>query len=187
MGFIKNILKSIVHGSLPTYTFQNNALKFLVGVDKFYTYELNDYEMKTRHDPYVLEAYTLRNNQIHAEFIRTDELTTWNGLSRSFYESLLKEVLKAKTFQLLSRENADAYEFNTYKIDNTYTLHLIYIWENQKDIFIVDTSGELFGHLSKAMKLELPVLDKPSYPTVNLDFSLVKCNALQGFFNQSQS
>jgi hypothetical protein len=186
MGFFKNILNSLVRVSLPLCTFENNTLKFRVNDNDVYIYALEEYDIKTRHDPYVQEAYTLKNAQIHFEFIRTDEDISWNGLSRSFYESLLQKELQCKHFELMNREEIGHYEFSTYLIDHRYTVHLIYIWEMQKEMFIVDTCGHLYHTLLNKMQDGLET-KKYNYETIKLDVSLVKNNAFHGYFNQSSS
>ena len=186
MSFLKKIIKSIFQISIPTFSFENNQLRFLINDDETFNYDLGEYDMKTRHDPYILEAYTLKNSDIHLEFVKTDANASWNGKSRSFYESLIKSSLKLKSMELLKREEIGHYEFSTYKIDDSFVIHLIYIWEVHKDVFIIDTKGKLFKTLiSKYKKDYIYEYEDEEKGSVNFDISLVKNNAFNAYFNQS--
>ena len=49
---------------------------------------------------------------------------------------------------LIEKKEFKHYELMVYRIDNTYILNLIYIYEINKEIFIVDLKGDLFEILS---------------------------------------
>lgn len=186
MGFFKKIMKSILQASIPPFVFENNQLNFHLSNEDTISYDLGTYDLKTRHDPYSFEAYTLKNSDIHLEYIKLDINASWNGLSRSFYESLLKEKLKLKSMDVLKREEFGHFEFTTYKINDSFILHLIFIWEVQKDIFIIDTKGELFKDLLTHLKDDYVYeYDNEEKGSINFDISLVKNNAFHSYFNQS--
>ncbi len=175
-----------MQASLSTFTFENNQLKFLIGADSFYLYDLGQYDMKTRHDPYAIEAYTLKNSDIHLEFIKTDVSASWRGQPRSFYEGLLKEKLNLKSMELLERFEIDRYEFSTFKIDDSFIFHFIYVWENQKNTFIIDTQGKLYKELLLKLKNDyIYTFSGATKGNVNFDISLVKNNAFEYYFKQS--
>lgn len=185
MGFFNKIIKAIKQASVSTYSFENNNLKFLIDGDEFYIYELGQYDMKTRHDPYTMEAYTLKNSDVHVEFIRCDASIDWRGQPRSLYEGLMKEKLKV-SMELKERIEIDKYEFSTYKIDDNFILHFIYIWENQKNTFIIDTQGKLYTELLCKLKPTYTYnFDNEEKGSVNFDLSLVKNNAFEYYFKQS--
>ncbi len=186
MGFFNKIIKSIMQASLSTFTLENNQLKFLLGSDNFYLYDLNQYDMKTRHDPYALEAYTLKNSEIHLEFIKTDISASWKGQPRSLYEGLLKEKLSLKSMELLERFEIDRYEFSTYKINDAFVFHFIYIWESQKNVFVIDTQGNLYKALLSQLKSDyVDSFEDMEKGNVNFDISLVKNNAFEYYFKQT--
>lgn len=179
-------MKSILQASIPPFTFENNQFNFHLPNDKTVTYELHHYDMKTRHDPYAFEAYTLKNQEIHLEYIKVDSNTTWNGDSRGFYESLLKEKLKIKSLEVVKRENYGHFEFSTYKVDDSFILHMIFIWETHKDVFILDTKGKLFQKLLSNLDENYSyAYENEEKGSVNFDISLVKNNAFNSYFNQS--
>lgn len=84
--FQKKVLDFIAKASIPLFKFENNHLFFKLKNDEFYEYELKNYDIKTRHDPFVLEAYTLNTEEIFLEYIRIDHNSRWNGQALSFYE-----------------------------------------------------------------------------------------------------
>ena len=96
MGFFTKIAKYIAAASIPTYKFEDNKLIFKIESEEFFYYDLGKYEIKTRHDSYVLEAYTLQNNDISLEHVRLDNNSEWNGQALSLYEGFIKEKLGTK-------------------------------------------------------------------------------------------
>ena len=178
-------MQSLFHVSMPTFSLENDQLQFVLDNDKTVRYDLNQYDMKTRHDPYSFDSYTLRNSDIHLEYIHRDHNTDWNGFSRGFYESLLKEKLKLKSLESIKREEFGNFEFSTYRVNDSFIIHLIFIWETHKDIFIVDTKGKLFSSLMSALKQDYEYEYKDQEKgSVNFDISLVKNNAFNSYFNQ---
>lgn len=186
MGFFTKIINAIKKASIPSFIFENNQLVFHVRHNKTIVYDLGTYDLKTRHDPYVFEAYTLHNSDIYLEYIKLDSNATWNGFSRGFYESMMKENLKLKSLEVLKRQEHKNFEFSTYKVDESFILHLIFIWGAQQDIFLIDTKGKLFTTLMKAVDktYEYPYASEEK-GSVNFDISLVKNNAFKSYFNQS--
>ena len=61
--------------------------------------------------------------------------------------NLLKDELKVYSFENLEKKSHTHYEFNIYRVNNDFNLYLIYIYEMNKEIFIVDTKGELYENL----------------------------------------
>ena len=86
MGFMINILKSLFKTlkklSRPHFSLEENELKFKIDSDNFYLFPISNIETKTRHDPYVLDAFTMTANNIYLEYIHTDTLTflEWSGI-----------------------------------------------------------------------------------------------------------
>ena len=186
MGFFKNIVKFIKTASIPTYKFEDNMLIFKIKAEEFYQYNLENYEMKTRHDSYVLEAYTLHNKDIFLEYIRLDNNSQWNGQALSLYEGFMKEKLKIKDIQTIEKKEINSYTFKTYKINNSFILHMIYIYTAVSDIIILDTKGELYKNLlSKLDNDYLYKFENEEKGEINFNISMVKENTIRGFFNAS--
>ncbi len=184
MGFFQKIISSISKMSSPIFLFDehNVQLSFKLQNDDRYLYNLEPYEIKTRHDSYVIHAYTLKTSSIYLEYINLDSLSSWNGLSRGFYTKLLKEKLKIN-LELLERVEIGNYEFSTYKVDGQFILHLIFIWEVNKDIFILDTKGKLYKELLQSLKKSYVYsFDDEEKGAINFDISLVKENSIRQFF-----
>lgn len=192
MGFIKKaikgLIKSFIKLSRPIFTFENNELKFKIDLETFYTYPIENYETKTRHDSYVLDAYTLKNDDIYLEYIRVDNDVEWNGAADGFFIYLFKEQLKIKTMEVLEKKEFGNYEFITYKIDGHFILNFIYIYEVSKDIFILDIKSELYENLIKNFDSNyIYSFDKNEESGLNIDVSLVKNNAFNNYFSLSSS
>uniref|UniRef100_UPI0040482ABE hypothetical protein n=1 Tax=Aliarcobacter sp. TaxID=2321116 RepID=UPI0040482ABE len=72
MGFIldglKSVFKTLTKLSRPTFTLGENELIFKIDSDVFYKYQISNIETKTRHDPYILDAYTLTSNKLYIWF-----------------------------------------------------------------------------------------------------------------------
>lgn len=182
MGFFNKIVDFIAKASLPTYKFENNQLHFKLKTDEYFDYDLENYEMKTRHDPYALEAYTIRTNNIFLEYIRLDNNASWNGQPLSIYQGFLKEKLNIKDFELLEKEEINNYNFKTYKIDKSFILHIIYIYTSISDIIIIDTSGNLYKNLlSKLDEKYLYKFDKEEKGSVNFNISIVRENCFRNY------
>ena len=186
MGFFNKIAKFIASASIPTYKFEDNKLIFKVKAEEFYEYDLSNYEIKTRHDSYVIEAYTLNNQDIFLEYIRLDNTTTWNGQALSLYESFFKEKLNIKEFNTMEKKELGNYVFKTYKINDSFVLHMIYIYTTNSDIIILDTKGNLYKNLLFRLdgKYEYK-FENEEKGDINFNISLVKENSLKGFFNAS--
>lgn len=184
MGFFKSLIDTIISVTSSTFLFKDNALLFKVSSDEFYTYELGNYDLKTRHDPYVLEAYTLKNKDISLEYIKVDEDTSWNGSAINFFESFFKSELKIKSLVKIEDIEISNYVFRIYKIDDSFCFFFIYIYEVNKDIFIIDTKGELYNNIIEKLKKDYSF--KCEYfekGDINFDISLVKKNSIEDFFS----
>lgn len=187
MGFFQKIFSSLSKMSRPIFSFDehSNQLSFKLSNDERFRYDLEPYEIKTRHDSYAIHAYTLKTESLYLEYINLDSFSSWNGLSRSLYEKLLKEKLKVK-LEILERVELDHYEFSTYKVDEQFVLHLIFIWETDKDILILDTKGELYKGLLKSLKNTYTYkFDDEEKGKVNFDISLVKENSIKQYFGSN--
>ncbi|MCG3665310.1 hypothetical protein L5F09_06095 [Aliarcobacter butzleri] len=181
---LKMIFKTITKLSRPYVSLEENDLKFKIDSDNTFKYTLSNIDTKTRHDPYIIDAYTLSANEIYLEYIHTDIDVSWNGQALSFFISLLKDNIKAKNFDLVEKEEFSHYEFLTYKVDNSYFLNLIYIYEVSKEVFIVDKKAELYEKLLKNFKKDYVYRfekDSNNIPKIE-NLSLVKNNAMNSYF-----
>uniref|UniRef100_UPI004047786F hypothetical protein n=2 Tax=Aliarcobacter sp. TaxID=2321116 RepID=UPI004047786F len=187
MGFIldglKSVFKTLTKLSRPTFTLGENELIFKIDSDVFYKYQISNIETKTRHDPYILDAYTLTSNKLYIEYIHTDNDVIWNGSALSSFINLLKYEIKAKSMDILETKEFKHYEFLTYKIDNSYILNIIYIYEVNKEIFIVDKSSELYTNLLKYFhRGYIYKFEKNENLNLDLNLSLVRNNAIYSYF-----
>ena len=187
MGIIvdafKSLFKTITKLSRPYFTLEENQLKFKIESDNFYYFPISNIETKTRHDPYVLEAFTLTAKQLYLEYIHTDMDVSWNGQAFSFFISLLKRDIRAKSMDLLEKKEFNHYDLMVYKIDNSYILNLIYIYELDKEIFIVDLKGNLYEGLLKNFEKDYKYeVERNKKLNLTLNTSVVRNNAIQGYF-----
>lgn len=181
---LKMIFKTITKLSRPYVSLEENDLKFKIDSDNTFKYTLSNIDTKTRHDPYIIDAYTLSANEIYLEYIHTDIDVSWNGQALSFFISLLKDNIKAKNFDLVEKEEFSHYEFLTYKVDNSYFLNVIYIYEVSKEVFIVDKKAELYEKLLKNFKKDYVYRfekNNNNIPKIE-NLSLVKNNAMNSYF-----
>ena len=126
---------------------------------------------------------TLKADNIHVEYIHTDDDVSWNGQALSFFKDLLKENIKAYSMDLLEKKEFRHYEFLVYKIDEKYILNVIYIYEINKEVFIVDQKGNLYENLLKNFdKNYIYKFEKNKTDFIDLNFSLVKNNAMKSYF-----
>ena len=73
--------------------------------------------------------------------------------------------------------------FKVFEVNEKFILFFIYIYEVNKDIFIIDSKGDLYKDLiSKKIKDYEFKYDKSLKGEINFDISLVENNALQEFF-----
>ncbi|MDN5128612.1 hypothetical protein PJV90_09770 [Aliarcobacter butzleri] len=181
---LKMIFKTITKLSRPYVSLEENDLKFKIDSDNTFKYTLSNIDTKTRHDPYIIDAYTLSANEIYLEYIHTDIDVSWNGQALSFFIGLLKDNIKAKNFDLVEKEEFSHYEFLTYKVDNSYFLNVIYIYEVGKEVFIVDKKAELYEKLLKNFKKDYVYrFEKNSNNIPKIEnLSLVKNNAMNSYF-----
>jgi hypothetical protein len=191
MGFIrvvKSIINSIVKLSRPIFNHEDNILKFKINSDLFYTYKLEDFEIKMQHDSYIIDAYTLKSKDLFIEYVQTDNDTAWNGLASSFYIDLIKQKLKVKSMEILEKHEFKNYDFITFKIDNHFILNFIYIYEINKDIFIIDISSSLYIKLiSNFIKNYKYNFKKNEPDTLAFNFSIVRENYINNYFSYDGS
>ncbi len=186
MGFFKNLLKSIAKVSRPIVSMEANQLNFKINSDFFYTYNLENFDIKTRHDPYTVDAFTIKTDKFYMEYIKVDDDTTWQGQALSLYEGFLVEQLKLKKLETLEEVEYEHYTFKIYKVDEYAILHLIYIWEVNKDVFILDFDSQLFKTLITNLDKNY-IYKYNNSPKLSVDFdsSIVKLNAFKYYFNLS--
>lgn len=178
-----SVFKSIKKLSRPYFSLEENDLKFKIDTDTFYKFPIQNVETKTRYDSYVLEAYTLKADNLHIEYIHTEDDISWNGQALSFFKDLLKDNIKAKSMELLEQIEFSHYEFLVYKINDYFILNIIYIYEINKEIFIIDTKGELYENLLKNFdKTYEYKFEKKPIDFESLNLSLVKNNAMKSYF-----
>lgn len=180
----KSFFKTISKLSRPYFSLEENHLKFKIDIDTFYSFPISNIEMKTRYDSYILEAYTLKADNIYIEYIHTQNDVSWNAQALSSFKDLLKDKIKAKSMDLLEKKEFGHYEFFVYKIDYNFVLNLIYIYEINKEIFILDTDGQLYEDLLKNFdKTYVYKFDKKPIVFTDLNLSLVRSNAIKNYFS----
>ena len=180
---LKSFFKTIKKLSRPYFSLEENELKFKIDSDTFYKFPILNIETKTRYDSYILDAYTLKADNIHLEYIHTDNDISWNAQALSFFKDLLKESINAYSMDLLEKKEFRHYEFLVYKIDEKYILNVIYIYEINKEVFIVDQKGNLYENLLKNFdKNYIYKFEKNKTDFIDLNFSLVKNNAMKSYF-----
>ncbi|AXX91926.1 hypothetical protein CPU12_06300 [Malaciobacter molluscorum LMG 25693] len=186
MGFIKTILKSFFKVSRPIFSMQEDILRFKVNSDYFYEVALENFEIKTRHDPYVIDAYTLKTKYIYLEHIKVDNDVVWNADALSIYENFLIEQLKLKHIKKVEHKKFNHYDFIIYEVDSVFIIPLIYIWEGSKDVFILDFESSLYKKLLSQMQKDyIFEFKNENILKVDFDSSLVKLNAFKSYFNIS--
>jgi hypothetical protein len=178
-----SFFKTIKKLSRPYFSLEENELKFKIDSDTFYKFPITNIETKTRYDSYVLEAYTIKADNLHVEYIHTADDIFWNGQALSFFKDLLKETIKAKSMELLEQKEFGHYEFLVYKVDNNFILNIIYIYEVNKEVFIVDTKGDLYENLLKNFDKTYEYnFERKAINSIDLNLSLVKNNAMKSYF-----
>jgi hypothetical protein len=183
MNFLRKILKKIAKASLPIFSFDENELKFQIDSNEMLGYKLKNLDVKTRHDPYTIEAFTIKNKDIFLEHIRLDNDCAWSTDPLGAYKSFVKEQLKIKKMALLEEHKFDNYVFCSYKIDDEFVIHLIHVFEMYKDTFIIDTKGDLYKRLLSLLKSDFKYAFEDEHKVnVNFDISLTKHNAFANYF-----
>lgn len=186
MGFFKKILSNIFSASMPTYKFQDNKLYFKTELEDYFEYELGEYDLKTRHDPFVYEAYTISTKEIFLEFLKTDSNASWNGQPLSLYEGFFKKKLGIKYLEPIENKEISNYVFKTYRVNDSFILHMIYVYGSSSELFLIDTKGNLYKELLITLNKNYKYrFDEEEKGEVNFNISLVKENSMRGFFNGS--
>ncbi|WP_198305741.1 hypothetical protein [Arcobacter vandammei] len=185
---LKFIFKRVTKLSIPYFSLEENDLSFKISSDYSFKYPISNIETKTRHDAYVVEAYTLKTNELYIEYINTYYDTSWNGQALGYFLSLLKDDIGAKKIDLVDSYEFSHYEFRTYFVDNSYYLNIIYLYENSKEIFIIDKKYSLFQSLLRNFKKDYSFnFDEKFNLDLNFTFSLVKKNAINNYFRVTSS
>lgn len=184
IDFFKSIFKTLKKLSRPYFSLEETELKFKIDSDHFYNFPISNIDIKTRHDPYVLDAYTLQLKDIYVEYIHLDNDVSWNGEAFTLFTNLLKNTLKFRTMDLLEEKEFSAYKFVVYRINNEYNLNLIYIYEVNKEVFIIDQKAELYeGLLKNFDKNYVYNFEKNKNFSLNFNLSLVKNNGMNDYFS----
>jgi hypothetical protein len=185
---LKYIFKKVTKLSIPYFSLEENYLKFKITSEFSFKFLLSNIETKTRHDAYVLDAYNLKTKDIYIEYIHTINGVIWNSQPFSAFLDLLKDELKTNSFKNIFKKSFSPYEFNIYEVDNVYKLYIIYIYEMNKEIFIVDTKGELYENLLRNFEKSYNCnFEKNENNHFDLNISLVKKNALRNYFKLASS
>lgn len=186
MSFFDKILKFIAKASIPTYKFEDDKLYFKVKSEEYYEYDLIEYDIKTRHDPFIMEAYTLTTKNIFLEYIKIEHNTQWNGQALSLFESFFVEKLNIKDFEVIEKKDIEHYTFKTYKINESFVIHMIAIYTVISDVIILDTKGDLYKNLLFRLDGNYQYkFDKEEKGDINFNISMVKDNCFKGFFGAS--
>lgn len=181
--FFKSFFKKITKLSRPYFSLIENQLVFKIDSDNFYKYQLENIEIKTRHDSYVLDAYTLNSNTVYLEYIHLDQDVDWNGLSYPHYIELLKRKLGIINIIKLEEKQFGHYSFYTYEINNEYLINIIHIFDMDKDIFILDKKSDLYIELIKQFDMGYKYkFDKKTLTNYEINFSLVRNNSVENYF-----
>lgn len=183
MGFFKNVIDYISKASRLIFKVENNSLQFLLDSDEYFTYPIENLNKTVRNSFEVEDGFTISNSDIFLESVVLKNDSQWSGQPRSVYEDYFKYKLNIKSLVTLNRKDIGNYEFTTYKIDDSFILHLIYIWDSNENVFIFDSNGKLFTTLLS--KLE----NNYSYEyqdhqkgEINFDISIVDDNILGEYF-----
>ncbi|QKF72918.1 hypothetical protein AFAEC_0736 [Aliarcobacter faecis] len=185
---LKFIFKRVTKLSIPYFSLEENDLKFKITSEYSYKFPISNIETKTRHDAYVVDAYTLKTKEIYVEYIHIYYDASWNGQALGHFLSLLKENIFAKNFDLVDSYEFNHYEFRTYFVDNSYYLNIIYLYENSKEIFIIDKKFSLFQGLLRNFKKNYTfTFDEKFNLDLDFSFSLVKKNATNNYFKVTSS
>mgnify|MGYP000591298755 CR=1 FL=1 len=185
---LKYIFKKVTKLSIPYFSLEENYLKFKITSEFSFKFLLSNIETKTRHDAYVLDAYNLKTKDIYIEYIHTINGVIWNSQPFSAFLDLLKDELKTNSFKNIFKKSFSPYEFNIYEVDNVYKLYIIYIYEIDKEIFIVDSKGELYENLLRNFEKSYNCnFEKNENNHFDLNISLVKKNALNNYFKLASS
>ena len=185
---LKYIFKKVTKLSIPYFSLEENYLKFKITSEFSFKFLLSNIETKTRHDAYVLDVYNLKTKDIYIEYIHTINGVIWNSQPFSAFLDLLKDELKTNSFKNIFKKSFSPYEFNIYEVDNVYKLYIIYIYEIDKEIFIIDKKGLLFEKLIQNFdKTILVEYQNKDILDLNLNFSLVKNNGLRNYFKLASS
>ena len=183
-----SVVKKVVKLSRPIFIFEENTLKFKINSELYYKYKIDNYETKTRHDSYVIDAYTLKSNDLYLEYIQVHGDACWNASASSLFYNMMKEKLNIKYMEKLEHYEYEHYEFISYNVDDKYILNLIYIYEVDKDIFIIDTKSELYTNLLRNFEKKYVYSFKRNENLdLDINMSLVKENAFYNYFSLSSN
>ena len=185
---LKFAFKKVTKLSIPYFSLEENDIKLKISTDHFYKHTLYNIEMKTRHDSYVYEAYTIKSDNIFLEYIHTYEDVAWNTDAFSSFLSLLIGALQSSSFENIEKKSFTHYDFYIYRVNSSFNIFLISLYEMDKNLFIVDFKGDLY----KNLMLNFDKSYKFSYENsadlkFDINISLVKNNAMNNYFKLASS
>lgn len=190
MGIIVDTVTSILNiffkFSQPVFSFEDTELKFKIQSDKFHIFPIDNFETKTRHDPFVIDAYTFKMDKIFIEYIHLDRDACWNGQASSYFIELFKSTYNINKLEIVEKRKFKNYEFITYEIDDEFFINFINIFDVTKEILVLDSSSDLYIKLLKSFDSKYEYsFDKEKNFDKDINLSLVKLNAMEEYFSLS--
>ena len=139
-------------------------------------------------ESYIANVYSKNYGKLFVEYIDLDIGCTWNGLSRGFFEDLLKDELDLDSLKTVERYDYENYEFTTYLVNGKYYLNLIYEFSSFEDKFILDYEGKYFTKMIKKFDANHinRYLNKDRFSS-NYNESLVDKNIIKNYFHQESN
>ena len=184
--FFKKLFNTISKSMRPYFLFEDHTAKFLLSNKEYFDFPMTSSSRKDRFSQFVQNGYTISTNDIFIESITLKQDSCWSGQPRGLYEQFFKEQLKIKSFELLERVDILNYEFSSYKIDNSFVIHLIYIWSSNSNTFIWDSKGELFKQLQTTLNNEyIYTFNDSEKGDISFDISLTHNHITQGCFESN--
>ncbi len=101
---------------------------------------------------YTLSDENIKYGYLFIESIELSNGCNWNGLPSSFLESSIKDELNLFSLKTVEEYDIDGYNFKTLKVNDDSYINLIYIYNGNKDRFILDSYGRLYDKLLKSFK-----------------------------------
>lgn len=139
-------------------------------------------------ESFIAQIDSKNYGRLFVEYIDLDIGCTWNGLSRGFFEDLLKDELDLKSLKTVERYDYKNYEFTTYLVNGKYYLNLIYEFSSFEDKFILDYEGKYFTKMVKEFDNNYVnrYLNKDRFSS-NYNESLVDKNIIRNYFHQESN
>lgn len=184
MGLVSDFLKAISKIAIQHFSLEDTCLKFKIKGDTFFKYKVENFDIKTRHDPYAIESYTLNADDLYLEYVEIDEEAKWNFNPSTSFLDLFKKEMNVKTMVNLEKRSFKYYDFYVYRINEKYIINFIHIQDINKEIFIIDQKAELYEELLKKIVDDYHYMyDKNKIKIFDFNFSLTKRNAINNYFS----